>query len=207
MTKIIKIHPDNPHERAIDQVVEVLEKGGLIIYPNDTVYALGCDSKNPKAIKKLAQLKGIKPDKQMFSIICNDLSHLSEFTKPIDNTTFRMLKRAIPGPFTFILGANKRLPQGFKGRDTIGLRVPDHKVPIEICKKLNSPLTSTSIHLEGEDDSYMTDPEMIKEKFEGKVDLIIDSGIGGNQVSTIVELLDGEPEVLRQGIGDLNAVI
>ncbi len=207
MTKIIKIHPDNPHERAIDQVVEVLEKGGLIIYPNDTVYALGCDSKNPKAIKKLAQLKGVKPDKAMFSIICNDLSHLSEFTRPIDNTTFRMLKRAIPGPFTFILNANNKLPQGFKGRDTIGLRVPDHKVPIAIAEKLGSPLTSTSIHIEGEKNEYMTDPEMIKDKFEGKVDLIIDSGAGGNQVSTIVNLTGEEPEILRQGIGELESVL
>ncbi len=207
MTKIVKIHPDNPHDRAIDQVVEVLENGGLIIYPNDTVYALGCDAQNPEAIKKLARLKGVKPEKAKFSIICNDLSHLSEFTKPIDNPVFKLLKRAIPGPFTFILDASKKVPQGFKGRDTIGLRVPDHKVPIAICKKLESPLTSTSIHLNGEEDEYMTDPEMIREKYNGLVDIIIDSGIGGNEVSTIVDLTEDEPQILRQGIGDLEAVI
>jgi len=207
MSKIIKIHPDNPHIRAIEQVVDVLKNGGIIVYPSDTVYSLGCDVNNIKAMEKLANLKNVKLEKSFFSLICNDLSHLSSFSKPIDNTTFRFLKNLIPGPFTFILNASKNLPNSYKNKKTIGIRVPDHKIPQMIIEKLGNPISSTSIHNDDEILDYITDPELIKDKFGGKVDLIIDSGYGGNTVSTIIDLTDSEPNIIRQGKGMLHNFI
>lgn len=204
MAKILKIYPENPQERSIDEVVEVLRKGGLIVYPSDTVYALGCDINNLKAMEKLAQLKGVKLEKSRFSIICNDLSHLSEFTKPIETATFRLLKSKLPGAFTFILEANKNLPLAYKGHKTIGIRVPDHSIPQMIVGKLGNPIASTSI--KDEDDEiteYISDPELIAEKFDKKVDLVIDSGWGELTASTIVDLTQGTPEIIRQGKGEL----
>ncbi|MGI9527124.1 MAG: L-threonylcarbamoyladenylate synthase [Weeksellaceae bacterium] len=205
MAKILKIHPDNPHRRAVEQVVEALKQGAIIIYPTDTVYGLGCDIYNKEAMERLAQIKEVQLEKTQFSIVCNDLSHLSTFTRPIDNTTFRMLKRALPGPFTFVLNSNNSLPSYYKSRETVGIRVPDHKVPQEIVKMLNSPIASTSLKKDTVDENYFIDPELIKEKYDKLVDIIIDSGEGGIVASTVVDasMGSGEYEVLREGKGEI----
>ena len=203
MAKILKIYPENPQESAINEVVKILKNGGLIIYPSDTVYALGCNIFDIRAMEKLAQLKKTKLDKAQFSIICNDLSHLSEFTKPIDSAIFRFLKNRVPGPFTFILEANKNLPLAYKGKKTVGIRVPDHPIPKLIVEKLGHPIASTSIKDDDEVIEYSTDPELIAEKYDHLVDIVIDSGYGDNVASTIVDLTSGEPEVLRQGKGEM----
>ncbi len=203
MAKILKIYPENPQESFIAEVVKTLQNGGLIIYPSDTVYALGCDINNIKAMEKLAQIKKIKLDKAQFSIICNDLSHLSDFTRPIDTAVFRILKNNVPGPFTFIMEANKNLPLAYKGKKTIGIRVPDHPVPQLIVQKLGHPIASTSIKDDDEILEYSTDPELIAEKYADLVDMVIDSGYGDNMASTIVDLTSGEPEILREGKGIL----
>lgn len=202
MAHYIRIHPDNPQEKAIDQIVKILRDGGLVIYPSDTVYGLGCDITNQKAMEKLARLKGVKLDKAHFSIICNDLSNLSNFTLPIDNSTFKILKRALPGPFTFVMNASKNLPSAYKGKKTVGIRVPDHLVPRMIVEKLGNPIASTSIYDEDEIIEYTTDPELIFEKWENLVDAVVDSGYGDNVASTVVDMTDGV-EVLREGKGDI----
>jgi tRNA threonylcarbamoyl adenosine modification protein (Sua5/YciO/YrdC/YwlC family) len=201
MAKILKIYPDNPQENLINEVIKTLNNGGLIIYPSDTIYALGCNIFDIKAMEKLAQLKKIKLEKAQFSIICNNLSHLSDFTRPIDTSTFRFLKSHLPGPFTFILDANKSLPLAYKGHKTIGIRVPDHSIPQLIVEKLGHPIASTSIKDDDEVLEYSTDPELIAEKYDHLVDIVIDSGYGDNVASTIVDLTSGEPEVIRQGKG------
>ena len=203
MAKIIKIYPENPQEHLIDEVVKALQQGKLIIYPSDTVYALGCNIFDIKAMERLAQIKKIKLEKAHFSIICNNLSHLSEFTKPIDTATFRFLKSHIPGNFTFILEANKSLPLAYKGKKTIGIRVPDPPRPQLIVEKMGYPIASTSIKDEDEVLEYSTDPELIAEKYDHLVDIVIDSGFGGNIASTIVDLTSEIPEIIRQGKGIL----
>lgn len=203
MAKILKIYPENPQENLINEVVKTLENGGLIIYPSDTVYALGCDINNIKAMEKLAQIKKTRLDKAQFSIICNDLSHLSAFTKPINTAVFRLLKNHVPGPFTFILEANKNLPLAYKGNKTIGIRVPDHPIPQLIVEKLGHPIASTSIKDDDEVIEYTTDPELIVEKYDHLVDIVIDSGYGDNLASTIVDVTSGEPEIIREGKGVL----
>lgn len=203
MAEIIKIYPENPRESSILQVVKVLKQGGLIIYPSDTIYALGCDINNLKAMEKLAQVKKVKLEKSQFSIICNDLSHLSNFTRPIDTSVFRVLKNNIPGPFTWILEASRNLPLAYKGKKTIGIRVPDHSIPQLIVEKLGHPIASTSIRDEDEILEYSTDPELIAEKYGHLVDLVIDAGYGDNVASTIVDLTSGEPEIIREGKGHL----
>ncbi|MFN3271861.1 MAG: L-threonylcarbamoyladenylate synthase [Cloacibacterium caeni] len=203
MAKILKIYPDNPQENYLNEVIKTLQDGGLIIYPSDTVYALGCDIYNVKAMEKLARLKNTTLDKAQFSIICNNLSHLSEFTRPIETSTFRLLKSKIPGPFTFILEANKNLPLAYKGKKTVGIRVPDHSIPQLIVEKLGHPIASTSIKDDDEVIEYSTDPELIAEKYDHLVDIVIDSGYGDNVASTIVDLTSGEPEILREGKGIL----
>jgi len=203
MAKLIKIHPENPHERAIEQIVETLKDGGLIIYPSDTVYGLGCDITNAKAMEKLCRLKGIKPEKAQFSFVCNDLSHLAYYTKPISNTSFKLLKRALPGPFTFVIEASAKLPNTYKNRRTVGIRVPDHLVPQLIVEKLGNPIASTSIKDDDEIIEYTTDPELIAEKFDKLVDVVVDSGPGGNIASTVVDISAEEVLVLREGKGDI----
>lgn len=202
MAKILRIYPENPQENLIQEVVKTLDNGGLIIYPSDTVYALGCNIFDIKAMQKLAQIKGVKLEKAHFSIICNDLSHLSEFTRPIDTATFRLLKHYLPGPFTFILEANKTLPLAYKGQKTIGIRVPDHPIPQLIVSKLGHPIASTSIKDDDDVIEYTTDPELIAEKYNHLVDIVIDSGYGDNKASTIVDLTQGIPEVVREGKGN-----
>ncbi|KQR70253.1 L-threonylcarbamoyladenylate synthase [Pedobacter sp. Leaf176] len=205
---LIKIYPENPNERAIDQVVEVLRKGGLIIYPTDTIYGLGCDITNPKAIEKICRIRGIKPEKANFSFICHDLSHISDFIKPIDNTTFRVLKKALPGPFTFIFNANNNVPKLLSSnKKTVGIRVPDNNIARCIVKELGNPILSTSIKDDDELIEYSTDPELIHEKYHDLVDLVIDGGYGGNEASTVIDFTNGEFEVVREGKGDIEAFL
>lgn len=202
---LIKIYPENPNEKTIQQVVEVLRKGGIIIYPTDTVYGLGCDITNPKAIERICKIKGIKPEKANFSFICYDLSHISDYTKPINNETYRILKKALPGPFTFIFNANKNVPKLLSSnKKTVGIRVPDNNIARAIVQMLGNPIISTSIHDDDEIIEYSTDPELIHEKYQDLVDLVIDGGYGNNEPSTIVDCSEGEFEIIRQGKGKLD---
>ncbi len=204
MAKFLKIYPENPNEKEIDKVVKVLKEGGLVIYPTDTVYGLGCDITNSKALEKIAKIKGIKLDKANFSFVCHDISDISGYIKQIDTATFKILKKCLPGPYTFILPGNNELPKEFKKKKTVGIRVPDNIIALEIVKKLGNPIVSTSIYDEDELLEYTTDPELIFEKWQNKVDLIIDGGYGDNQASTIIDLSGNEPEVLREGKGSLD---
>lgn len=204
----IKIYPDNPSEKAIRQVVEVLKKGGLIIYPTDTVYGLGCDITNQKAIEKIARIRGIKPEKANFSFICYDLSHISDYIKPIDNETFRILKKALPGAFTFIFNASKKVPKLLSSsKKTVGIRVPDNNIARNIVQMLGNPIISTSIRDEDEIKEYSTDPELIYEKFKDLVDLVVDGGYGDNEPSTVIDCTTGDFNVIREGKGDLELVM
>ncbi|MGG7035533.1 MAG: L-threonylcarbamoyladenylate synthase [Flavobacterium sp.] len=203
MAEFIKIYPDKPSEAAIAKVVKVLRDGGLIIYPTDTVYGLGCDITNTKALERIAKIKGVKLEKANFSFICNDLSHLSDYVKQIDTATFKILKRALPGPYTFILPGNNNLPKEFKKKTTVGIRIPDNSIALGIVKMLGNPIVSTSIHDEDEVIEYTTDPELIFEKWQNRVDLVIDGGYGDNHASTIIDLSGYEPVVIREGKGDL----
>jgi tRNA threonylcarbamoyl adenosine modification protein (Sua5/YciO/YrdC/YwlC family) len=201
---LIRIYPENPNPKAIEQVVQVLRKGGLIIYPTDTVYGLGCDITNHKAIEAVARIRNIKPEKANFSFVCHDLSNLSDYTKPIDNAVFRVLKKALPGPFTFILNASGNVPKLLSSnKKTVGIRVPDNDIAREIVKQLGNPILSTSIKDDDDIIEYSTDPELIYEKYENLVDLVIDGGYGGNVASTVVDVTSGEFEVVREGKGDL----
>lgn len=201
---LIKIYPENPNPKAIDQVVQVLRRGGLIIYPTDTVYGLGCDITNHKAIEAIARIRHIKPEKANFSFICHDLSNLADYTKSIDNTTFRVLKKALPGPFTFILNASGKVPKLLSSnKKTVGIRIPDNNIAREIVKQLGNPILSTSIRDEDDILEYSTDPELIHEKYQDLVDVVIDGGYGGNVASTVVDVTSGEFEVIREGKGDL----
>ena len=201
---LIRIYENNPNQKAIAQVVEILRTGGIIIYPTDTVYGLGCDITNQKAIEKVCKLKGIKPEKANFSFICYDLSHISEYIKPIENSTFRVLKKALPGPFTFIFNASNKVPKLLSSnKKTVGIRVPDNNIAREIVKQLGNPIISTSIHDEDEIIEYSTDPELIHEKFEDKVDIVIDGGYGDNLASTVVDCTEDSFEIIRQGKGEL----
>ena len=201
---LIKIYPENPNPKAIEQVVEVLRKGGLIIYPTDTVYGLGCDITNQKAIETICRIRNIKPDKANFSFICYDLSHISDYIKPIDSTTFRIIKKALPGPFTFIFNASHAVPKLLNSnKKTVGIRVPDNSIAREIVKALGNPIVSASIKDDDEIIEYSTDPELIYEKYQDQVDLVIDGGYGGNIASTVVDCTSGDFEVIREGKGDL----
>ncbi len=204
MAQFIKIFTKNPNEQAIDKVVKCLQNGGLIIYPTDTVYGLGCDIRQTKALEKIAKIKGVKLEKANFSFICHDLSNLSDYIKQIDTSTFKILKRALPGPYTFILNGNNNLPKEFKKKTTVGIRVPNNSIIQEIVKKLGAPIISTSIHDEDEVLEYSTDPELIFEKWQDMVDIVIDGGYGENVPSTIIDLTQGEPIVIREGKGSLD---
>lgn len=199
---LIRIHPANPDQRQILKVVEVLKKGGVIIYPTDTVYGLGCDIFNQKAVERVARIKGLRLEKTNFSFIFNDLSHLSDYTRQIDNTVFKLLKKYLPGPYTFILLASSKVPKIFKNKKkTVGIRIPDNLIPLEIVKELGHPILTTSIHDEDEILEYTTDPELIHEKYEALVDLVIDGGYGNNIPSTVIDCTEEEPEIIRPGIG------
>jgi tRNA threonylcarbamoyl adenosine modification protein (Sua5/YciO/YrdC/YwlC family) len=201
---LIKIYPENPNPREIEKVVKILKSGGLVIYPTDTVYGLGCDINNSKAVERVAQIKGLNLKKDHLSFICHDMSHLSDYTKALDNHVFKVLKKNLPGPFTFILPANNNVPKLFKNnKKTIGFRIPDNPVILEIVRELGNPVLSTSIRDEDEIVEYTTDPELIHEKYENLVDLVIDGGYGDNEGSTIVDCTSFPFEILRQGKGEL----
>lgn len=204
MAQFIKIYEDNPNEAAIAKVVKVLKEGGLVIYPTDTVYGLGCDITNTKALERIAKIKGIKLDKANFSFICHDLSNLSDYVKQIDTATFKLLKRALPGPFTFILPGNNNLPKEFKKKSTVGIRIPDNTIALEIVRQLGNPIVSTSIHDDDDVIEYTTDPELIFEKWQNLVDVVVDGGYGDNVGSTIIDLSGDEPIVVREGKGSLD---
>lgn len=199
---LVKIYPENPNPKEIRLVVDVLKKGGIIVYPTDTVYGLGCDITNAKAVEKVSRYKGVKVEKSNFSFICSDLSQLAEFSKPVSNQVFKLLKYYLPGPFTFILNANSNVPKYFKGKKkTVGVRIPDNQIILEIVRELGNPIMSTSIHDDDEILEYSTDPELIHEKFNEIADLIIDGGYGKNVPSTIVDCTEEVPFIIRQGKG------
>lgn len=204
MADFLKIYEDKPNEAAIKKVVDVLRNGGLIIYPTDTVYGLGCDITNTKALEKIAKIKGIKLEKANFSFVCSDLSNISDYIKQIDTSTFKILKRALPGPYTFILPGNNNLPKDFRKKKTVGIRVPNNNIALQIVQMLGNPIISTSIHDDDEVIEYSTDPELIFEKWKNIVDLVIDGGYGDNVASTIIDLTGDEPEVIREGKGSLD---
>ena len=206
MAQFIKIYEDKPNEAAIAKVVKVLKEGGLIIYLTDTVYGLGCDITNTKALERIAKIKGIKLEKANFSFICHDLSNISDYVRQIDTSTFKLLKRALPGPYTFILPGNNNLPKEFKKKTTVGIRVPDNSIALEIVKMLGNPIVSTSIRDEDDVIEYTTDPELIFEKWQNLVDLVIDGGYGNNVASTIIDLSGDEPIVVREGKGSLDII-
>ncbi len=203
MATFIKIYNENPNPKEIDKVVAVLKKGGLIIYPTDTVYGLGCDITNTKALEKVARIKNLKLSKANFSFICNGLSHLSDYVKQIDTPTYKILKRALPGAYTFVLPGSNKLPKAFKKRKTVGIRVPDNNIIREIVKQLGNPIVSTSIYDDDDVIEYTTDPELIFEKWQHLVEVVIDGGYGGNQPSTVIDLSAGEIEIIREGKGPL----
>ncbi len=202
---LIKIYPENPNPKAIEQAVEVLKRGGIIIYPTDTVYGLGCDITNHRAIEKICKIRGIKPEKANFSFICSDLRHISDYIKPIDTTVFRVLKKALPGPFTFIFNANNNVPKLLSSnKKTVGIRVPNNNIAREIVAALGNPIISTSIKDDDEVIEYSTDPELIHEKYEDLVDLVIDGGYGDNEASTVIDCTSGDFEVIREGKGNID---
>ena len=203
MAEFIKIYEENPNPKDIQRVVKIIKKGGLVIYPSDTVYALGCDITNNRALEKLAQIKGVKLAKANFSFVCEDLSNLSDYVKQIDTKTFKLLKRALPGPYTFILPGNNNLPTVFKKKKEVGIRVPDNSITQAIVRALGNPIVSTSIYDEDEVIEYMTDPELIFEKWERLVDVVIDGGYGDNVASTVIDLTGDEPVLIREGKGSL----
>jgi len=202
--KLIKLYPDNPDPRRIEQIVEVLKAGGLVIYPTDTVYGIGCDISQPKAIEKIAKIKNIKPEKASFAFICHDMSQLTNYAK-VSNAVFKVMKRALPGPFTFVLPATNEVPKLLNNkRKTIGIRIPDNNIPRLLVKELGHPILTSSIVDDDDILEYSTDPELIFERFENLVDIVIDGGAGHNIASTIVLCESDEFEVIRQGLGDLN---
>ncbi len=201
---LVKIYPENPNEREIRNAVDILRSGGVIIYPTDTIYGIGCDITQIKAVARVAKLKGIDPAKAQFSFICSTLSCLSGYTRPIDNTIFKLMKKNLPGPFTFILEANSNVPKLLKSKKkTVGIRVPDNSIIRSIVDLLGYPILSTSVHDEDEILEYTTDPELIYEKFGDQVDLVIDGGSGGLEPSTIIDCTGTEPIIVRQGKGHL----
>jgi len=203
MAELIKIYEDNPNPKEVKRVVDVLRSGGLVIYPSDTVYALGCDITHKGALERIAKIKGVKLEKANLSFICEDLSNLSDYVKQIDTSTFKLLKRALPGPYTFILPGNNNLPSVFKKKKEVGIRVPDHPITQAIVSALGNPIVSTSIKDDDEVIEYTTDPELIWEKWDKLVDIVVDGGYGGNVASTVIDLTGDEPELIREGKGSL----
>ena len=204
MAKLLKIYEENPSEHLIKEVVKVLKNDGLIIYPTDTVYGLGCDINSKKGLEKIARIKQIKLEKAKLSFICDSLSNLSDYVSQLNQSTFKLLKRNLPGPYTFILPGNNNLPKVFKKKKTVGIRVPDHNICTSIIKELGSPIVSTSIKDEDEIVEYTTDPSLIFEKWNKLVDIVIDGGYGSNIPSTVVDLTTLEPTLIREGLGSID---
>ena len=199
---LLKIYPDNPNPKEIEKVVRILHDGGLVIYPTDTLYAIGCDALNVRAVEKICRIKGVNPQKSNHSIICSDLSGVSEYAK-INNATFKLLKQHLPGPFTFILPTCNELPKIYQNRKEVGIRIPNNAIVREIVYTLGNPILTMSIHEDYEQPEYMTDPELIHEKYELMVDMVIDGGIGNIEGSTVVNCVSDNYEVIRQGLGIL----
>lgn len=204
MAELLKIYPENPNPKALQKVVEVLKRGGVVIYPTDTVYGLGCDITNIKALERIAKIKGIKLERSNFSFICYNLSNLSDYVTQIETPIFKLLKRTLPGPYTFILPGANTLPHPFKKKKTVGIRIPDNSIALGIVEALGNPIVSTSIHDEDEILEYTTDPELIYEKWSSKVDLVIDGGYGDNQPSTVIEVKGTEVNLIREGKGSID---
>lgn len=201
---IIKLYEQNPDPRQIQKIVEVLQDGGVIIYPTDTVYGIGCDIFKSRAVERVARIKGIRADKSMFSFICSDLSHLSDFARQVDNQTFKLMKSCLPGPFTFILHASHKVPKAIKNnRKTVGIRIPDNSIILEIVRVLGNPILTTSLKENDEILEYPTDPELIYEEYRDLVDIIIDGGYGGVTPSTVIDCTGDEPLIVRKGLGVL----
>ena len=199
---LLKIYPENPTPRDIKTVIECLNDGGIIIYPTDTVYGMGCDIFKNKTVERIADIKGIKVEKANFSFVCFDLSHLSDFTKPISNSTYKLIKKTLPGPFTFILEANNNVPKLFQSKKkTVGIRIPDNNIVRTIVDELGHPIMSTSIYDDDDLIEYTTDPELIYEKYGNIVDIVIDGGYGDNEPSTVVSCINDDFVILRQGKG------
>lgn len=208
MAELLPIHPVNPEPRKINRVVEVLKAGGIVIYPTDTIYGIGCDLMNRKAIERLCQIMDIKPHKLDLSFICNDLSHISDYVKRIDTPVFKLLKKALPGPFTFILESSSRVPKILDvNKKTVGIRIPDHPIPRAIVATLTNPLITSSIKDDDHIKAYTTDPEEIYEDFKQRVDIVIDGGAGGNVPSTVVDCTKTPFEIIRQGLGDIEEYV
>ncbi len=204
----LRIHEENPEMRKIERVVDVLRNDGVIIYPTDTIYAMGCSLFSNKAVERMSRIKGVKPGKAAFSLIGYDISQLSGYTKNFTTQIYRVIKKGLPGPFTFILPAGNKIPKSLPAqRKTIGIRVPDNNIPRSIAQELGNPLISSSIHDEDEIVEYVTDPELIREKFDSLVDVIIDGGYGKNVASTIVDCTGEEFEVIREGLGNFNELL
>ena len=204
MAEMIKIYEENPNSSDIKKVVSVLRKGGLIIYPSDTVYALGCDISNYKALEKLARIKEVKLEKANFSFVCDSISNISDYVNHISTPTFKILKRSLPGPYTFILQGNNNLPKAFKKKKEVGIRVPKNEIALAIVRELGNPIASTSIYDEDEIIEYTTDPELIYQQYKNQVDLIIDGGYGDNQASTVLDYSGKELKIVREGKGEIN---
>ncbi|MDR0422658.1 MAG: threonylcarbamoyl-AMP synthase [Proteiniphilum sp.] len=200
---LIKLYNENPNPREIEKIVAALRDGGIVIYPTDTLYGIGCDALNVRAVEKICGLKGINPQKSNLSIICNDLSAISEYAK-VSTPVFKLMKRNLPGPFTFILPTTSSLPKIYKNRKTVGIRVPDNNIIREIVAQLRNPVLNTSVKNDGDEMEYTTDPDLIREKWGGIADIVIDGGFGGFVPSTVVDCISGEPEIVRQGKGVLN---
>lgn len=204
MAKLIKLYDENPSPKLIKEIVDVLKNDGLIIYPTDTVYGLGCDINSKKALEKIALVKQIKLEKANLSFVCDSLSNLSDYVAQIDSNVFKILKRNLPGPYTFILPGNNNLPKVFKKKKTVGIRVPDHNICTSIVAALGNPVISTSIKDEDDIIEYTTDPSLILEKWDKLVDIVIDGGYGGNIPSTVIDLTTAEPTLIREGKGSID---
>lgn len=201
--EFLKVYPDNPDSRRIEHIVRALRDGAVIIYPTDTIYGMGCDIHNARAVERVARIKGIKPAKNDFSFICYDLSHIADYAR-VSNQAFKLMKKMLPGPFTFILEASGNVPKLLNtNKKTVGIRVPDHNIPRQIVQELGNPIITTSIRDEDEVIEYSTDPELIFEKFQHQVDIVIDGGYGGNVPSTIIDATNDDFSIVRQGLGEL----
>jgi len=201
---LTKLYPKNPNIKQIESIVKILQGGGVIIYPTDTVYGIGCDIHNQKAVERIARIKGVKPETANFSFICRDLSHLSEYARQVPNSVFKLMKRNLPGPFTFILNASNKVPKLLESKKkTVGIRIPDNDISAAIVEQLGNPLLTTSVHFNIEMIEYATDPELIHEKYSDVVDLVVDGVYGGIEFSTIVDCTDSEPVIVREGLGIL----
>ncbi len=204
---LLEIFPNNPDQRKINQVVEALQKGGIVVIPTDTVYSFACDLRNKKGLEKMARLKGLKLNKAKFAMMCYDLSHISDYTKPMERKVYKVLNKALPGPYTFILNASNEVPKlmGNKKKD-VGIRIPDNNITREIILQLGNPVAVTSVHDEDEIVDYTTDPSAIFEKFENDIDVVVDGGYGNNVPSTILDCTQGDIEVIREGIGEIDFI-